>query len=41
MLTRDQIQEHIDQLDAGVPKENAEFVISYGGDPASSADLGK
>jgi len=38
MLTRDQIQEHIDQLDVQVPKENAEFVISYGGDPASSAD---
>lgn len=38
MLTRDQIQEHINQLDAQVPKENAEFVISYGGDPASSAD---
>ena len=38
MLTRDQIQEHIDQLDAQIPKEDAEFVISYGGDPASSAD---
>jgi hypothetical protein len=38
MLTRDQIQEHIDQLDAQIPKEDAEFVISYGADPASSAD---
>ena len=38
MLTRDQLQEHIDQLDAQIPKENAEFVISYGGDPASSAN---
>jgi hypothetical protein len=38
MLTRDQIQEHIDQLDAQIPKEDAEFVISYGGDLASSAD---
>jgi hypothetical protein len=38
MLTRDQIQQHIDQLDAQTPKENAEFVISYGGDLASSAD---
>jgi hypothetical protein len=38
MLTRDQIQEHIDQLDAQIPKQDAELVISYGGDPASSAD---
>jgi hypothetical protein len=38
MLTRDQIQEHIDQLDAQIPKEDAELVISYGGDLASSAD---
>lgn len=38
MLTRDQIQEHIDQLDAKIPKEDAELVISYGGDLASSAD---
>jgi len=38
MLTRDQIQEHIDQLDAQIPKEDAQFVISYGGDLASSAD---
>jgi hypothetical protein len=38
MLTRDQIQEHIDQLDAQIPKQDAEFVISYGGDIASSAD---
>ena len=38
MLTRDQIQEHIDQLDAQIPKEDAALVISYGGDPADSAD---
>jgi hypothetical protein len=38
MLTRDQIQEHIDQLDAQIPQKDAELVISYGGDPADSAD---
>jgi hypothetical protein len=38
MLTRDQIQEHIDQLDAQISKEDAELVISYGGDLAASAD---
>jgi|HubBroStandDraft_4_1064222.scaffolds.fasta_scaffold44382_4 hypothetical protein len=38
MLTRDQIQQHIDQLDAQIPKEDAELVISYGGDLACSAN---
>jgi hypothetical protein len=38
MLSRDEIQQHIDQLDAQIPKEDAEMVISYGGDPADSGD---
>jgi hypothetical protein len=38
MLTSDRIQEHIDQLDAQIPKKDAGLVISYGGDLASSAD---
>jgi len=38
MLTRDQIQQHIDQLDAQVPKEDAALVISYEGDPAASVE---
>jgi len=31
MLTREQIQEHIDQLDAQIPKEDAELAIWYPG----------
>jgi hypothetical protein len=38
MLTRGQVQEHIDQLDSQIPKEDAELVISYEGDPAASSD---
>ena len=32
MLTCDQIQQHINELDAQVPKEDAELLIWYEGD---------
>jgi hypothetical protein len=32
MLNHDQIQEHIDELDAQIPKEDAELLIWYEGD---------
>ena len=40
MLSHDQIQEHIDQLDAQIPKEDAELVIWYEGDIAHCEIVG-
>jgi hypothetical protein len=40
MLTRDQIQQHINELDAQIPKEDAELVIWYEGDSADCEIVG-
>jgi hypothetical protein len=39
MLTRDQIQQHIDELDAAIPKEDAELLISYDVDSAPDCEI--
>jgi hypothetical protein len=40
MLTHDQIQQHINELDAQIPKEDAELVIWYEGDSADCEIVG-
>ena len=40
MLTRDQIQQHIDELDAQIPKEDAELLIWYEGDSPDCEIIG-
>jgi hypothetical protein len=40
MLTRDQIQQHISELDAQIPREDAELVIWYEGDSADCEIVG-
>jgi thiamine monophosphate synthase len=39
MLARDQIQQHIDELDAQIPKEDAKLLISYDVDSASDCEI--
>ena len=39
MLTRDQIQQQIDELDAAIPKEDAELLISYDVDSAPDCEI--
>lgn len=39
MLALDQIQQHIDELDAAVPKEDAELLISYDVDSAPDCEI--
>jgi hypothetical protein len=39
MLALDQIQQHIDELDAAVPKEDAELLISYDVDTAPDCEI--
>lgn len=40
MLTRDQIQQHINDLDAQIPKEDAELLIWYEGDSSGCEIMG-
>jgi hypothetical protein len=39
MLDRDQIQQHINELDAAVPKEDADLLISYDVDSAPDCEI--
>lgn len=39
MLARDQIQQHINELDAAVPKEDADLLISYDVDSAPDCEI--
>jgi hypothetical protein len=39
MLAREQIQQHINELDAAVPKEDADLLISYNADSAPDCEI--
>jgi len=39
MLAREQIQQHINELDAAVPKEDADLLISYNVDSAPDCEI--